>query len=83
MANKIKINKFYYYDQNPFRFSFNFVNPSEQVRFEEKKPQFAQERKTLKDSGCSHGGKMMSSCKWPIRTNTETFQLRRESKLPA
>ena len=59
---------FYYYDQNPFRFSFHIkiCNPSNGLN-----NKFTQESKTLKDSGRS--GKMMSWCKWPIGANPGGF----------
>ena len=52
---------FYYYEHNPFRFHKILYS---QGGLNNKGPNFAQESKTLKDSG--RGSKIMSSCNWPI-----------------
>ena len=55
---------FYYYDQNPFRFSFPFVKFGNLCEVYIKKALICKRKKILKDSG--DGSKMTSSCKRPV-----------------
>ena len=57
---------FYYSVYTKIRTHFVFFLHIIPVRFNKQKPLFAQESKTMKDSGSSSSKRMMPSCKCPI-----------------